>query len=160
SAAAVIFAIWFAFWLPRAIVRPLEGLTRRARSIGEGNFEGTVEAPNVDELAPLADAFNKMLERLRAYRESSLGELLAAKDLAQSALEGMVDPVVVFDKDGAALLANEAAEQAFGLQAGTVEEMRAANVTVPDEIVGARDQVFATKDPVLPKSLSEAMRWR
>jgi signal transduction histidine kinase len=160
SSAAVLFAIWFAWWLPRVIVRPVEGLTRTARAIGEGNLEVNVDDPGIAELAPLAGAFNRMLERLRAYRESSLGELLAAQDLAQSTLECMLDPVVVCDARGGVRLANEEAEAAFGLRMGSSDELRAAGVSAPDALQSARDQVFATGEPVLPRSLSEAMRWR
>lgn len=160
SLAAVIFATWFAFWLPRAVVRPVVALTSTVRSIGEGNFDVKVEGPQVDELNPLVLAFNKMLERLRAYRESSLGELLAAKDLARSTLECMLDPVIVFDRDGTVRFTNAAAQESLGQRTGSAQDLRTANVTVPGAIEDARDQVFATGAPVLPHSLSEAMRWR
>jgi signal transduction histidine kinase/HAMP domain-containing protein len=154
----VLFVVWFAYWLQRSIARPLAALTRTALAIGEGNLDVSVEAPGLVELAALALAFNRMAERLRAYRESSLGELLAAKDLARSTLECMLDPVVVLDREGGVLLANEAAETAFGVRIGSAEELRDAAITVPDELATARDRVLETGDPVLPRSLSEALR--
>lgn len=157
SLAAVLFAMWFAWRLPRSITRPIEALTRSARAVGEGDLDVVVEEPDVTELAALATAFTRMTARLRAYRESSLGELLAAKDLARSTLECMLDPVVVWGRDGAALLANEAATQAFGIEVGTADELRASGRPIPEAITGARDEVFATGLPVLPRSLSEAM---
>lgn len=157
SASTVLFALWFAWRLPRTITRPIEGLTRSARAVGEGDLDVVVEEPDVTELAALALAFTRMTARLRAYRESSLGELLAAKDLARSTLECMLDPVVVWGRDGAALLANEAATQAFGIEAGTADEIRTSGRPVPEAITIARDEVFATGLPVLPRSLAEAM---
>ena len=158
--AAVIFVVWFAWWLPRVIVRPVQALTRSAQAVGEGNLAVTIEPTGVAELEPLAEGFNKMLVRLRAYRESSLGELLAAKDLARATLECLLDPVVVFDHEGGVRLANEAAEEAFGLSTGSADELRTAGVRIPTELEDARDRVLATGAPVLPRSLSEAMRWR
>lgn len=157
STTAVLFALWFAWRLPRTITRPIEGLTRSARAVGEGDLDVVVEEPDVAELAALAVAFARMTARLRAYRESSLGELLAAKDLARSTLECMLDPVVVWGRDGAALLANEAATKAFGIEAGTADELRTSGRPVPEAITIARDEVFATGLPVLPQSLAEAM---
>jgi signal transduction histidine kinase/HAMP domain-containing protein len=157
SLAAVLFALWFAWRLPLSIVRPIEELTRSARAVGEGDFDVVVEEPDVTEMAALASAFTRMTARLRAYRESSLGELLAAKYLAQSTLECMLDPVVVWGRDGAALLANAAAAQAFGIEAGTADEIRTSGRAVPEAITLARDEVFSTGLPVLPRSLSEAM---
>lgn len=160
SLATVLFAVWFAYWLPRSITRPLAALTRSARAIGEGNLDVSVEPPDMAELAAVAGAFNRMAQRLRAYRESSLGELLAAKDLARSTLECMLDPVLVLDADGGVLLANEAAEAAFEVRVGDPEELRAAEVTIPPRIAAARDEVLSAGAPVLPRSLSEAMAWR
>jgi two-component system, NtrC family, sensor histidine kinase KinB len=157
SLAAVLFALWFAWRLPRSITKPIEELTRSARAVGEGDLDVVVEEPDMTELAALAVAFTRMTARLRAYRESSLGELLAAKDLARSTLECMLDPVVVWGRDGAALLANEAATQAFGIEAGTADEIRTSGRPVPEAITIARDEVFTTGLPVLPRSLAEAM---
>jgi two-component system, NtrC family, sensor histidine kinase KinB len=160
SLVTVLFAVWFAFWLSRSISRPVEALTDSARAIGEGNLDVPVDRPDIAELVALAGAFNRMAERLRAYRESSLGELLAAKDLARTTLACMLDPVIVLDPGGGVLLANEAAEAAFGVEVGSAEELAAAELPIPEEIAAARDRVLSTGETVLPRSLSEAMRRR
>ncbi|MFT3769762.1 MAG: ATP-binding protein [Minicystis sp.] len=160
SIAAVVFVVWFAVWLVRSIARPITILTRSATAIGEGDLDVSVAAPETAELTVLATAFNHMTERLRAYRASSLGELLAAKDLARSTIECMVDPVLVLDAEGGVLLANEAAERAFAVRTGAAEALREAAIAVPDEIRAARDQALGSAAPVLPRSLSEAVRRR
>jgi signal transduction histidine kinase len=100
-----------------------------------------------------------MREKLRAYRESSLGELLAAKDLSRATITSMVDPVVVFNARGEVLLANDAAESTFGLMSGDVDLLRRGGIEIPDPIAVARDAVLAHGKPLLPQSLAEAMRW-
>jgi signal transduction histidine kinase/HAMP domain-containing protein len=160
SALAIALVLWFAVQLPRSIARPLAALTRSARAIGEGDLDVSVEEPDLSELAALALAFNRMTERLRAYRQSSLGELLAAKDLARSTLECMLDPVVVLDRAGSVLLANEAAERAFQIRIGSAEELRDAAIVVPAELTAARDRALQSRAPVLPRSLSEAVPHR
>jgi signal transduction histidine kinase len=158
SVGAVILAAWLAFWLPRSFLRPLRSLTVSATAIGEGHLDVRVEEPATLELATLANAFTVMTERLRAYRDSSLGELLAAKDLARSTLECMVDPVLVLDGEGGVHLGNEAAERAFALRMGSAEELREAGLEVPEELAAARDRALESGAPVLPQSLSEAVR--
>jgi two-component system, NtrC family, sensor histidine kinase KinB len=160
SAAALVFVVWFALWLLRSTTRPLAALTRSAEAIGEGDFAVSVAAPETSELATLASAFNVMTERLRVYRESSLGELLAAKDLARSTLECMLDPVVVLDREGGVLLSNEAAERAFAIRIGSAEELGDAGIAVPGELLEARDRALDSGAPVLPQSLSEAVARR
>lgn len=159
AAAAVLFAAWFSWWLPQTLTKPVEHFAAAAHAIGEGNLEVAVPAVPVQELEPLAAAFARMLEKLRVYRASSLGELLAAKDLANSTVACMLDPVIVFGSAGEVLLANEAAERVFGIQPGTAEELRALEIVVPEPLASARDAVLSRREAVLPKTLSEAMRW-
>jgi len=159
SVLVIAFAIWMSIRLPQTLIEPVDDLSRTARAIGEGNLDVKVGETSVRELAPLAEAFRAMLEKLRAYRASSLGELLAAKDLANSTVACMLDPVVVFGADSEILLANDAAEKAFGLQPGTPDELRALEIKVPDAIESARDTVLARGESVLPQTLADAMRW-
>jgi len=153
GAAALLVALWLAWRLPATILAPVRELARAARAVGGGDMEVTVGDPGVAELEPLADSFRKMVAQLRAYRQSSLGELLAAKDLANATVRCLLDPVVVFSREGEVLLANEAAEAAFGLRAGDGEP-------VPEGIARVRDEALASGRAVTPRSFSEAMRWR
>ena len=159
SVLALLIAAWLGRWLTRTISRPLLEFTERARAVGEGDLTGNVERPEPEELAALADAFNRMLERLRAYRASSLGELLAAQDLSQATVECMLDPVIVFDREGGVLLANESAQNTFALAPGSADELRAESMEIPEGLRRARDDVLATGKPVLPQSFAESMRW-
>jgi signal transduction histidine kinase/HAMP domain-containing protein len=153
SALALVLALVLAWWLPRVILRPLDVFREGARRVGEGDFSGDMPAPGVAELVPLGEAFGTMIQRLRAYRESSLGELLAARDLARTTVECLLDPVVVVDRGGVILLANEAAGRALGVHEGI-----AADPALPDPLRQAVSEVMASGTPVLPSSLSEAVR--
>ncbi len=158
SALALALATYLAAWLPRAIVGPIERLRRAATEIGEGRLDVEITEPDVAEMRPLAAALGGMVKKLRAYRDSSLGELLAAKDVARATLECMLDPVIVFDADGAIRYANQAAERAFEIHAGNAAE--SAHAELPPGLADARASVLDGRGSVLPRSLSEAMRWR
>jgi NtrC-family two-component system sensor histidine kinase KinB len=150
---------WFAGRLPKALLEPIVSFTKHAKAIGEGKLDAHFPVPDVSELSTLGEALNRMQEKLRAYRESSLGELLAAKDLSRATIASMVDPVIVFSAHGEVLLANEAAETTFGLTSGDADLLRRGGVEIPDPIAVARDAVLAHGQPLLPQSLAEAMRW-
>jgi signal transduction histidine kinase/HAMP domain-containing protein len=155
---AIALAAYLALRLPRTIVEPIERLRHAAVAIGDGELDVEVEQPEVAEMLPLASALRVMVDKLRAYRDSSLGELLEAKDTARATLECMLDPVIVFDADGAVRYANQAAERAFDLQAASAEDL--ARRELPPGLAEARARVLEGRGPVLPRSLSEAMRWR
>lgn len=159
TAVALGISAWFALRIPKAVLDPIVSFTEHARAIGEGKLDTTIPVPEVAELNVLGHALNRMQERLRAYRESSLGELLAAKDLSRATISSMVDPVIVFSTRGAVLLANEAAESTFGLVSGDVDLLRRGGIEIPEPIAIARDAVLAHGQALLPQSLAEAMRW-
>lgn len=159
AAIALLLTGWLTFRFPRVVVDPISTFTDRARAIGEGRFEAKLELPDLSELRGLADALNRMQDKLRLYRESSLGELLAARDLSRATVAAMTDPVIVFGGRGDILLTNEAAEAVFGLTPGDRDEQRRLGIEPPERILAARDQVLADDKPLLPDSLSEAMQW-
>jgi two-component system, NtrC family, sensor histidine kinase KinB len=150
---------WFFWQVPKTVLGPIVSFTQHARAIGEGKLDTTVPVPDLAELHSLGEALNRMQEKLRAYRQSSLGELLAAKDLSRATVASMVDPVIVFGSRGEVLLANEAAESTFGLISGDVDVLRRGGVEIPEPITLARDAVLTQGQPLLPQSLADAMRW-
>jgi len=156
---ALGIAGWFALRIPKTVLDPIVSFARHAREIGEGKLDTNIPVPEVTELNVLGHALNRMQERLRAYRESSLGELLAAKDLSRATISSMVDPVIVFSTRGEVLLANESAESTFGLISGDVDLLRRGGIEIPEPIALARDAVLTHGQALLPQSLAEAMRW-
>ncbi|MEP7050285.1 MAG: ATP-binding protein [Pseudomonadota bacterium] len=156
---ALSIAAWFAVRIPRTVLNPIVSFTQHARAIGEGKLDTTVPVPEVSELSALGEALNRMQEKLRAYRDSSLGELLAAKDLSRATITSMVDPVIVFSTRGEVLLANDAAESTFGLMSGDADLLRRGGIEIPEPIALARDAVLTHGEPLLPQSLADAMRW-
>jgi len=159
GALALALLIAFTWWLPRMVVRPVQRLADAARTIGGGDLDVTIADPGVQELAPLAEAFRRMVEKLRAYRQSSLGELLAARDLANATVQCLLDPLVVFERDGTVLLTNEAATRVFGVEPGD------GPATPGEGALGlvfgaARERVIATGGVVAPGNLAAATRWR
>ena len=156
---ALALAGWFALRIPKTVLDPIVSFTQHARAIGEGKLDTSVPVAEVSELNVLGQALNRMQERLRAYRDSSLGELLAAKDLSRATISSMVDPVIVFSTRGEVLLANESAESTFGLVSGDVDLLRRGGIEIPEPIAIARDAVLTHGQALLPQSLAEAMRW-
>jgi signal transduction histidine kinase len=58
-----------AFFLGRTLTRPIARLGRAASAIAEGDLIQRVESDRQDELGQLADAFNRMVDRLQESRD-------------------------------------------------------------------------------------------
>ncbi|HEY2389086.1 MAG TPA: ATP-binding protein [Candidatus Binatia bacterium] len=145
------------------LLQPLGLLTRAVQRIGEGDFDARITLAGTDELAQLAEHVNGMAARLKQYRRSSLGELLLAQQASQAAIDGLPDPVIVFDAHGGVLNANRAAETLLGLTIEGAPEggpLRLLEPSLRATLEIARDHVLAGKGAYTPRGFDEAVAVR
>jgi len=110
-----LLGLWGSAGLTMRLLRPLSVLSLVARRIGEGDLEARAVVMGGDEIAEVAREFNLMAERVKAYRESSLGELLEAQQSSQAAIDSLPDPVLVLSLDRQLVHKNLAAETVLKL---------------------------------------------
>ncbi|MFL6234108.1 MAG: sensor histidine kinase [Thermoanaerobaculia bacterium] len=116
--AGTAFAGLAVFLLSRAILGPLERMTRAAREIGGGNLDLTVPVTSRDELGQLAAAFNSMAGGLRELRETDQSRLLRARRISQSTIDRLPEAVAVVSPERKVELANQPASSQLGLWPG------------------------------------------
>ena len=108
----LVLALYFASRLQRSILRPIQALTSFARELGEGNLDQVVPVLSEDELGSLADAFNKMATKLRAYRQITSDEILQARQMTEITFSAFPDPIIcALDARGGINFKNPAAEK-------------------------------------------------
>jgi PAS domain S-box-containing protein len=119
-------AILFIAVMGRAILQPLQTLTRSAREIEQGNLDLVVQVKSRDEVQQLAEAFNSMAARLREYRRTNRAKLVRTQQTTQNAINSLPDAVAILSPDGHVEMANTAAQRLFGLRPEAhVSELRA-----------------------------------
>ena len=104
-------ALYFAHLLQRSILKPIQSLTRFSRELGDGNLDQVVPVVSDDEIGQLADAFNKMAAKLRAYRQITSDEILQARQMTEITFSAFPDPIIAFDARGVLNFKNPAAEK-------------------------------------------------
>jgi two-component system, NtrC family, sensor histidine kinase KinB len=104
-------ALFFATRLQRSILKPLQELTGFARELGDGNLDQVVPVVSKDEVGELADAFNKMATKLRAYRQVTSDEILQARQMTEITFSAFPDPIIALDENGEVNFKNPAAEK-------------------------------------------------
>jgi signal transduction histidine kinase len=142
--------------LTTRLLRPLGVLSQAARRLGEGDPEARARVTGRDELAQVAAEFNTMADRLQRYRESTLGQLLAAHRSSQAVIDSLSDPVVVLGTAGEILHLNAAAESLLELRADIGLEVAGTELRAVLERL--RAHVFGGNGAYLPKGLEEAVR--
>ena len=89
----------------RAITRPLQSMTRTAEKLAKGDYDAPPPIDSGGELGVLARAMNHMAGEVK----SRISELTQQRDLLSVVFGGLVEGVVVVDRKGAIVLANEPA---------------------------------------------------
>jgi signal transduction histidine kinase len=105
---ATLGALVAAYFVSRALARPLVTLSERARDLARGDFTQRVPYDTrVEELAELALAFNRLADELQAR----LQELGHERDEMQTLIDCMAEGVVALTDDGRILRTNRAARE-------------------------------------------------
>lgn len=130
---SVLLAVLAAWWLQRTLLEPIQAVTDAATAIGSGQLHLVVPVQSRDEVGQLAEAFNAMTAKLRAYRQSNSERLVRARQTGQATIDSFADPVVVIDTLGRVEVANPTAQRLFGVRPPADGEHPAA-WTPPDSL--------------------------
>lgn len=65
----IVLAILLSSWAAARVTRPVEQLANAAQDVAEGNWNSRVEVSGHDEVAQLAESFNRMTTELLAQKE-------------------------------------------------------------------------------------------
>src|SRR5262249_49742141 len=104
-ALAVAVALALGLLAVRAVTRPLRQMTQTAERLARGDYDVGAPRAAPDELGVLS----RTLASLAGEIQRQVGELTDQRDLLSAVIGGLVEGVVVVDRDGAGALANPAA---------------------------------------------------
>jgi NtrC-family two-component system sensor histidine kinase KinB len=156
SLAALACSALVALRLARAILGPVRELTRGVEAIRDDDLTHRVGVDSSDELGRLAEGFNRMAERLREYRDSSLGELLLAKATLESTLAVLPDAVIVIAPDGRIVATNAVAKTILRTSGGE-EPGRIQTLPLPADVLRAVEETLHGGRDGVRSDLSQAL---
>jgi two-component system, NtrC family, sensor histidine kinase KinB len=145
-------SLFFAFWLQRSLVRPIQRLTGVAKELGDGKLDQLVPVSSRDELGQLAEAFNKLAGKLRSYRQVTTDQILQARQLTEIALSAFPDAVFACSADGKINFLNPSAVK---LLASTETRGR-----LPDAVIPLMERALKGESDYLPTSFDKAIAMR
>ncbi|TCK06615.1 sensor histidine kinase [Phorcysia thermohydrogeniphila] len=108
---AVLFgALWFARYFEKRITIPIEALYRATQKISKGDLNVKVEEEASDELKHVIEAFNYMVEQLRALKHS----LEESRRYMEQILNSITPAIITFDVNYRLVSCNRRARELFG----------------------------------------------
>ncbi len=98
-AMVAFLAVLVAMVLARRLTKPLLSLTRAARSVSGGNFSVRVHLETRDELRELAETFNRMAEKLKAYADLQVDRLIVEQRKTEAILYSIDEGIILLDQE-------------------------------------------------------------
>jgi NtrC-family two-component system sensor histidine kinase KinB len=145
-------AIFFAARLQGSILRPIRALTAVSKELGEGKLDQVVPVSSQDELGQLADTFNKMATKLRAYRQVMGDQILQARQMTEITFSAFPDPIIALSSDGRIDFTNPAATK-FLYECGQKDGL-------PPGVQAEVDRIFKGAPDFLPASFEHVIVFR
>jgi len=158
-AGGFVISTVLAWLLARSIVQPVQSLTESAQQLGDGNLDQHVTVQSGDELGRMAEAFNKMAAKLRAYRQSTTAQILEAQQITESALRAFPDPIVVFSPEKRIQLQNAAAERFLAQIGGSLDSLGSLSALIDASLQGSPDFQPTSFDKAISVSLDASEKF-
>ncbi|MBL0211504.1 MAG: HAMP domain-containing protein [Holophagaceae bacterium] len=113
-------AVWTGLTIARTLSEPIRSLAKAAKAVGTGDLEVQLNEEGEDELAFLAQTFNRMTSDLKSNRgaiEAQSARLDQQRAYLGQLLEALPVGVLSWDQAGQLRLVNPAARRWLGLEA-------------------------------------------
>jgi PAS domain S-box-containing protein len=118
SALAVVLSIVTGLQVARNVINPAEQLTQSVRAIAQGHLNQKTDIVTDDEIGELSSEFNKMTERLRAFEEMNIAQLIGEMKKSEAIVESIAEPLIVTNNEQQLLLMNQAAANLLEVHSG------------------------------------------
>jgi signal transduction histidine kinase len=116
--AAIVFMVGltFSYNFPSVLTTPIAALKEGIEEISRKNYQFRIHMERKDEFGQMADAFNRMGERLEYFESSNLNKIIFEKTRAEAVINSLKDASIGLDKNDIILFANDQALQLLNLQ--------------------------------------------
>jgi NtrC-family two-component system sensor histidine kinase KinB len=112
---AILIGVVFSLVLSTRVSRPVRELVDATNRVASGNYDVVVTGRSSNEFADLADHFNTMVAKLRAFHALRVSEILDEKKKTEAILQTIDDGIFVVDGERKVVSLNPAAVAALGL---------------------------------------------
>jgi NtrC-family two-component system sensor histidine kinase KinB len=97
--AALAIGLGFSLLLSNLLVKPIRMIIEATEKISEGNYDVEVACRTTDELGAMAEDFNTMVKKLKAYRDLNLKQILSEKHKSEAIIRSIDDGLIVLNAE-------------------------------------------------------------
>ena len=135
--ATIFFLVFFAFifGFPKYITDPIEILAKNVNEIANKNFRVRMAFNTNDEFGQISKAFNDIAVNLEEYNKVETEILLERKELAESIIRRMDEPVLILDANQNIIMVSILAEKLLNLNYINIINKSASEVAQKNDLL-------------------------
>jgi signal transduction histidine kinase len=126
----VLVAFSFMVSFPRYIAEPVEIMTSTIDQMEVGDYSKRIEFESKDEFGVMAQAFNKLFDRLEEYEKLNLKKIVVEKKRIDTLIKKLNEGIIGLDSEFNFIFMNPFAKEVLGLGRQRVKGRSAAEVAL------------------------------
>ena len=142
--AAIVVIGVVSVWISRRISRPLEDLETGARRLAQGELEHCLESSDIEEIAALADAMNRMAEQWA----ERVRTILRQQNEQEAMLSSMIEGVLAVDNRGTVITLNESCAAMLGAEPVEIKGRMLHEVIRKPDLLRFIESALSSSSPV------------
>jgi nitrogen fixation/metabolism regulation signal transduction histidine kinase len=132
---SILVFFTFIFVFPKYIADPIEILTKNVIEVANKNFSIRMPFKTDDEFGQISKAFNDIIVQLEEYNKFDKDILLERKELAESVLRRINEPIILLDVNQNIILVSILAEELLNLSHVDIINKSASEIAQKNELL-------------------------
>jgi methyl-accepting chemotaxis protein len=132
---SILVFFTFIFVFPKYIADPIEILTKNVIEVANKNFSIRMPFKTDDEFGQISKAFNDIVVQLEEYNKFDKDILLERKELAESVLRRINEPIILLDVNQNIILVSILAEELLNLSHIDIINKSASEIAQKNELL-------------------------
>jgi NtrC-family two-component system sensor histidine kinase KinB len=142
--AAVVLS--FSLLLAGLIVKPVHQIIEATQKISEGDYDVEVKSSSRDEIGMMAEDFNDMVRKLKAYRDLNFKQILSEKHKSEAIIRSIDDGLIVLNCDLKIEDINPTAAKIFDKQTEEIKGRHLLEITKDEKLFNYVKRSFTSQD--------------
>lgn len=154
---AVAVGLGFSLLLAGLLVKPVHQIIDATQRIAQGDYDVEVHAHSRDELGVMAQDFNVMVKKLKAYRDLNFKQILSEKHKSEAIIRSIDDGLIVLNADLKIEDINPAAAMIFDKRPEDVKGRHLLEMITDDKLFHYIQRAFDAEAVTIPEDPDAAI---
>ena len=152
---AIGIVLGFSLLLSKILVKPVQQMMEATQKIAEGTYDIHISTDSTDELGRLTGDFNVMAQKLKAFHDLNIDQIVAEKRKSEAIIRSIDDGIVLVDSDFKVTAMNPMAEKVFRVDMEKVPHSHFLEVVKSEELFSyVKQSIESGKPPVIEERLN------